>query len=287
MPGPVTVGLDGSPESLEAAEWAAGEARRRGLALRLVHAWAGLADMAEEPDLPELAVPRYWARRILRESEALLALRHPGLSIVADQVAGSPVEALVAAADDADMLVLGSRGLGRISGFLVGSVARATVAHARRPVVLVRAGRPSDDGEPLTGAEHREVVLALDPASDCDPLIGFAFDIAARRAAPLRVVHTWSPPPSLGGGPSPEAAAQARSKLTAALRPWRAAFPDQEVIERLLVGRPSSLPDEGARAELMVIGRRIRASAVGPHIGPIAHAVIHHAQCPVAVVPHG
>ncbi|MFF4805608.1 universal stress protein [Streptomyces sp. NPDC001351] len=89
------------------------------------------------------------ADRMLREAEATIALRHPGLRITTDRLVEEPVPALLAAAEEADLLVLGSRGLGGVAGFLVGSVAQAVVAGSRRPVVLVRGAlRPEDEHQP-------------------------------------------------------------------------------------------------------------------------------------------
>ncbi|MBZ4019642.1 universal stress protein [Streptomyces purpurogeneiscleroticus] len=303
MPGPITVGLDGSRESLAAAGWAAREARRRGLPLRLVHAWEGLTPVDREPDLPELAVPRHWARRILREAEGTLAQRYPDVPVLAEQIAGAPAGALLAAAKEAGMLVLGSRGLGGVAGTLVGSVALATAAHAGCPVALVRAGEVTAEegqlqdeaGPPYADAAHGDVLLGLDPHSTCDALIEFAFDTAARRAAPLRVLHVWRPPRAYADVPvagyelgiDAEYEAKAREDVTTALRPWRDKNPRQPVTEDVLVGRAAGrVPVAADQAALVVVGRRIRHAALGAHLGPVAHAVIHHAHCPVVVIPH-
>ncbi len=307
MTGHIAVGLDGSRESLAAADWAAREARRRGLTLRLVHAWEGLTDPDREPGLnepvlPELAVPRHWARRILRSAENDLGLRHPGLPIVADLVAEPPMIAVTEAGREAELLVLGSRGLGGVTGFLVGSVALSAVAHADRPVVLVRAGYRAEDervtdvdGHAASPAPYRAVVQGLDARRPCDPVTEFAFDAAARREAPLSVVHTWNPPSSyadLAGAPHERGAdarfeERARRSVTAALQPWREKYPGQAVTEALRTGKPArNLIALSAGAGLLVVGRRKRSSPVGAHLGPVAHAVIHRVGCPVVVVPH-
>ncbi|MGP3948983.1 universal stress protein [Streptomyces sp. 7N604] len=295
----VTAGLDGSRESLAAAAWAAREARRRGLPLRLVHAWEA-QPYVTDPLVGPIA-QRHWSERIPREAVAALRQQYPGVEITADQIAGETAAVLSAAAEDAELLVLGSRGLSGVAGFLVGSVALATVARARGPVVLVRAGevaedehQPDSQGLPSTTTPYRDVVLGLDLTRPCDEVIEFAFDAAARRAAVLRVVHGWSLPPIHGYGPeaiAPEpdddfGARQDRA-LSDALRPWRAKFPGVEVIEQAMIGRPAHhLVDASADAGVMVVGRRNRRSPVGTHIGPVTHAVLHRSSAPVAVVPH-
>ncbi|MFD5256321.1 universal stress protein [Streptomyces bobili] len=141
MPRTVTVGLDGSPESLAAAEWAAREAERRDLALHLVHAWDW---QPYAQPVPDDATHRHWGGRVLREATERLRARHPDLKITSEQVALPPVTALLAASEDADPLVVGSRGLSGVAGFLVGSVGLSVLAQADRPVVLVRStARPA------------------------------------------------------------------------------------------------------------------------------------------------
>ncbi|MEV0244773.1 universal stress protein [Streptomyces sp. NPDC050674] len=157
----VTAGLDGSPESLAAAQWAAREAMLRDLPLRLVSAWEW-PPSAFAPTTG-LAVPvpptarRAWARHVLDEARARVAARHPGLRIDADEIPGQPVPALLKAAEDARMLVLGSHGPSRAAGYLVGSVALSVLARSTGPVVLVRVderpgGEPrTDDPPPVPG----------------------------------------------------------------------------------------------------------------------------------------
>lgn len=172
MPRTITVGLDGSPECRAAAEWAAREAELRGLPVKLVHVWEPVPEpMAQAPLLgPE--THQHWTERIPRESAEGLRLRHPGIEVNTEQLAGRTAQALVDAAKDAEMLVLGSRGLGGIGGFLVGSVGLAVVAHTERPVVLVRAGeqtapehRMHPTGIPSAATALRPVVLGLDAAA--------------------------------------------------------------------------------------------------------------------------
>jgi nucleotide-binding universal stress UspA family protein len=290
----ITVGLDGSPESLAAADWAAREALLRDAPLRLVHAWqwhpyaySPLAGAAVPPSADDPR--REWAERLPRETAARIAERHPRLPISAERIPEQPVTALLAVAEDADLLVLGSRGLGAVAGFLVGSVALAVVARTERPVVLVRAGERHEDDH-LTG----DVVLGLDLENPDDSVLGFAFDAASRRAAGLRVVHGWSLPPyyyGYGGALDPqlnaELGAQVQHRLTEVLRPWRDKFPGIEVNEQAVIGSAGShLVDASRDASLVVVGRRNRRTPAGSHIGPVTQAVLHHSAAPVAVIPH-
>jgi nucleotide-binding universal stress UspA family protein len=294
----VVAGLDGSPESLAAAEWAAREAERHDAPLRLVHAW----DWQPLPYTPPAGAEphRHWAERVPREATEKLRRRHPDLKIDAEQVNQQPVDALLAAAADAEVLVLGSRGLSGIGGFLVGSVALSVVAHATRPVVLVRAGEQEQEehlrdasGRPSTSSPYRDVLLGLDLAQPSDAVIEFAFDAALRRATGLHVIHGWILPPyyyygaAIDPGLSAELAEQETGRLDEALRPWREKYPTVQVTARARVSPAADhLIHAAADASLVVVGRRNRGVPIGTHIGPVTHAVLHHTATPVAVVPH-
>ncbi|MGW6057614.1 universal stress protein [Streptomyces sp. NPDC055189] len=275
----ITAGIDGSPESLDAARWAAHEALRRRLPLHLVHACDPPADRGRPPDDDVLS---------RRESGALdravvhLSHTHPTLAILDEEVTGPPVGALLAAARSSALLVVGSRGSGALARALVGSVALAVAARASCPVALVRASaRPEDLGSAV-GPDH-PVVLGLDLARAGDELLEYAFDAAASREAPLHVVHVWTAPliPSADAiDPVPEK----ERRLAGELAPWRHKFPGTQVTDRLVHGLAGHhLVRAAAGAGLLVIGRRV---PVGPHLGRTSHAAIHHARCPVVVVPH-
>ncbi|MFE3166197.1 universal stress protein [Streptomyces sp. NPDC059224] len=297
----VTAGLDGSPESRAAAEWAAREAGLRGLSLRLVHVREPAPAHVAQAPLAGPETVQNWTENIWRESAEGLRLRHPGVEVLGELLAGRPGDLLTQEADASELLVLGSRSLGGVGGFLVGSVGLRVVAHARRPVVLVRAGEQAADehlmdpaGIPSAAAPYRPVVLGLDTEDPDEALLGFAFGSAALRAAELRVVHGWSLPATyeyamaVGYDPEDTFGRYMAAGLAEVLRPWRKKFPDVEVAEASRHGSASSALLHASRdASLVVVGRRIRAGRLGAHIGHVTHAVLHHSTAPVAVVPHG
>jgi nucleotide-binding universal stress UspA family protein len=176
----------------------------------------------------------------------------------------------------------------------------AVIADTETPVVLVRAGEQAADehetdpsGIPSAATAYRPVVLGLDTGHPHDTVIAFAFEEAARRGTALRVVHGWNLPPySAYGLPAdPELNAelgrQEAAALTEVLRPWRQKYPDIEVAEESRSGSPANhIIDASRDASLVVVGRRIRRSPIGVHIGSVTHAVLHHATAPVAVVAH-
>ncbi|MGW2515471.1 universal stress protein [Streptomyces sp. NPDC001617] len=296
---PVIAGVDGSGESLAAAEWAAREAVRRDRPLRLVHVWNWHPRQGEGE--PATAAQRFLGRRALREAEDRIRRTCRHVRLEDEQVEGPATAALLKAAGQADLLVLGSRGLSGFTGFLVGSVALGVVARAERPVVLVRAGEesadehfPATDGDASESTAYRDVVLGIDLNDPCEEVIEFAFEEARLRGARLKVVHAWQQPSPVGLGPGDLGLVDTQDRaeewlgfMTAVLQVWREKYPEVGVVETVTEGRPQSVLVRAASgAGLLVVGRRTTDRAAGPRTGPVAHAAIHHVGCPVAVVPH-
>ncbi|MFE9172155.1 universal stress protein [Streptomyces kebangsaanensis] len=289
MTRPITAGVDGSEESLAALAWAGREAERRGLPLRLVHAWR--FEVHDAFDAGDRDTQRQWVRDGLAEAARTVADGHPDVTVTTDVVEDGAVDALLAAAAESEMLVLGSRGQGALVGFLLGSVGQQVITGARRPVVLVRAG-----DEPSAEAAGREIVVGQHGApEDSAGALRFAFETAAARGATVRAVRAWTLPPVFAYSPGSlklldEAGGlepYERKALAAALQPWRERFPDVPVVEHVEMGSAGQvLLTAAERPQLMVVGRRARRTAVGARIGSVAHGMLHHAGCPVAVVPH-
>ncbi|MFD7867170.1 universal stress protein [Streptomyces sp. NPDC059783] len=284
------VGVDGSAESAAAVDWAAREAWLREIPLLLVH-------VTETPAGPETPVDfaraqRDRAEHVLRDAADRALGRHPGLEITTRTAQGRAAEALTAAADDAEVMVLGSRGLGRAAGFLTGSASLPVVAASRRPVVLVRA-RSAAETAPQPGGTEPDIVLGLDIRHPCDPLIAFAFGASSRTGARLRVVHSWSQPAAYGyaaitdPGIGIELEQRVAEGLADMVGPWRSRFTEVAVTESVVNGPPAAELLHASRgAALLVVGRRDRATSSASHLGHVAQAALHHCDAPVAVVPH-
>ncbi|MEV0489765.1 universal stress protein [Streptomyces atratus] len=286
----IVVGLDGSAESVAAAHWAAREALLRDVPLHLVHA----ADWSSPLGVPATgtAVGREWAEALLRDATHELRDLHGRLEVRARSIDGRPAVSLATAAASAAMLVLGSRGLGTLTGFILGSVGMGVIHATERPVILVRA---HEDALPHAEGLHtdRDVVVGVDISRPCDALLDFAFEEASRRRCTLRALLSWTLPPLTGYGAvyDPGLHEQMGDSMTVGLddrlQPWQDRFPSVDVVARATAGHAAEqLLKAGAEAGLVVVGRRIRQSSLGAHIGPVTHAVLHHSRAPVAVIAH-
>ncbi|MEU4099325.1 universal stress protein [Streptomyces tanashiensis] len=283
MTAQVTAGLDGSDEGLAAARWAATQAVLREVPLRLVY-------VEEWPNTP--AAPLAFSHTLDERTEKLMQdeterarKEHPDLEVVTEHARGRAAEELTAAANEADLTVLGSRGLGGVHGFLVGSVSLAVVGAARQPVVLVRA--KDERARPEGG-----IVVGVDIYHPCEALLAFSFNEAARTGMPLRFLHSWTLPASYGyaaimdPGLGGELGDQLLGGLDDLVAPWRKRYAGVEVEAKPVVGSPAyRLVEASQTAQLVIVGRRSRRMPLGPHLGHVAHAVIHHSPAPVAVVP--
>ncbi|ADI08347.1 hypothetical protein SBI_05227 [Streptomyces bingchenggensis BCW-1] len=286
--GTVVAGVDGSEPSLAAAEWAAREALDRAVPLLLLHA---------SPPLPPRISPvpgedawGYVGEQMIRQAAADLAERHPGLEVTGEHATTAADEALLTAAGSAGLMVVGARGWGGFDGLAVGSVALRVATAADCPVVTVREGPPDRETD-----REAEVVAALDAHGHLAETADFAFRAALARKARLRVVHAWALPAAAPSAWMIGVLEEDRGRwedqesqaMSDALRPWRTRYPQVEVFPDIVLLNPAqALVRSSARALLLVVGRRTADRVAERHLGPIAHAVLHHAHCPVAVVPH-
>ncbi|MFJ1973861.1 universal stress protein [Streptomyces sp. NPDC087903] len=291
---PVLAGVDGSAHSSVAADWAAREAALRGVPLRLIHA---------SPPLPGTAVPlpavdrlRHMGERILQRAVADLSEHYPDLEIRGEQADDAPASALLAAARTAGLLVVGTRGTGGFGGLAVGSVALRMAMAAPCPVVLVPRRPDGAFGEAThAGRDAAQMVVGFDAHHPVGEAADFAFSAAEARGARLRVVQAWTFPAESVSSSTLAVTEEDRAtwedqevlQLSDALRAWQEKYPQVTVRPDVVLLHPAeALLNTSRGAELLVVGRRIDPQAVEGRLGPISHAVLHHARCPVAVVPH-
>lgn len=288
---PLVVGVDGSEPSLRAVDWAADEAALRGVPLRLVH--ASLWEPYEGPDLsPDIGRDAAEgaggdiAEEIAGAAARRAQRRQPDVKVSVDVVPEEPVTALVHEGRNASAIVLGHRGRSGIAELLLGSVSLGVAGHADCPVVVLRG----DSGPERSTMRGRIVVgVGADPARSANA-VRLAADEAAERRVPLEAVRAWRRPahrttghPLLTGDPARHQEQEAALALEEALRHVPA---DVDVRRRTPEGPAHrALLDASAGADLLVVGARRRQGHVGLQLGRVAHTVLHHAACPVAVVP--
>ena len=281
-PGPVVVGVDASQASVRAVGFAAGEAVRRAVPLRIVHALTWFDGMTSPPaDLDVIGLMNTGAGSLVQAMASSVAGVLPPHRVHTSVQEGDPVEVLQNLSRDASLLVVGGRGVGGVEGLLLGSTASGIVAHAECPVIVL-----PDDAAARVRA-RRSVVVGIEGRGD-DDVLAFGFGEAAARGTDLVALHAWqdvvletafrsiSPLADWDGVMADE-----ERVLAEALAGWSAKEPDVEVREVVVREKAArALLAAGLTAQLLVVGHHRRRM-----LGSTAHGVLHRANCPVAVVP--
>lgn len=135
---PIVVGVDGSPSSLAALEWAARQARLTGAPLQAVTTWEWPRSYGYPMPLATDFDPAADATKVLEEALAPVRSRHPDLQLETAVVEGPAAHVLVERSAESALLVIGCRGHGEFAGMLLGSVSERCVAHAHCPVLVLR-----------------------------------------------------------------------------------------------------------------------------------------------------
>lgn len=286
----VVVGVDGSESALHAVRWAAGEAERRNAPLRLVHV-CHLAPVRHPRRIsppPEfhaafLEQGRHW----LTEATEAARLTVPGLAMTTDLRDGIAADILLTESRTAQLMVLGSRGLGGFTSLLLGSVAIALSAHGHCPVVVMRSA--SVDSAP---GKDAPIVVGADGSELSDAALRFAFETAAEHKVPLVVLHAWFDANVATGWKALPGIidwdwlqAEEEKQLVERIAVWREKFPHVEVRPLVVRDRAAhALLELAVGAQLVVVGSRGRGAFTGVGLGSVSQTLLHHATCPVAVV---
>ncbi|UWZ34156.1 universal stress protein [Dactylosporangium roseum] len=286
----VIVGVDGSPDSLRAVDWAAADALRRHRPLRIVHAflWPAVYPPPALPVPPQLyeQTMREAAQQILDEAVTRARTVAPALDVGTDMPIQQAAAALVAASRHAATVVVGNRGLGGFTGLLLGSVGVELAAHAACPVVVVRhTDRPP-------GPEAGRVLVGVDGSHDAERALRFAFEQASFRGTGLTAVQVGPRPGTTGPDDLLPLVHDEETlqdfelrALAESVTGWVEKYPDVDVRRVAVRGRAAEVLTElSAGAELLVVGSRGRGGFTGLLLGSVSQAVIQHAACPVAVV---
>ncbi|MBY5162776.1 universal stress protein [Salsipaludibacter albus] len=133
----IVVGIDGSPHAARAVRWARDEARAHGAILQVVMAWHWGDQRHVDPDAPFDPTYDQEAARETLEAFVAQALGDDLDGVEAVAVLDLPARALLEQAEDADLVVVGSRGRGGFAGLMLGSVSQQVMTHAPCPTVVV------------------------------------------------------------------------------------------------------------------------------------------------------
>jgi nucleotide-binding universal stress UspA family protein len=281
---PVVVGFDGSATARSAIYYGAREALQRGCGLRIVHAfgWPVILPPFHAPYDQHVQGPRAAMLDLLAQTAHEVRADHPSLSVTTRLIDGSPGGVLVDVSRDAQLLVVGHRGLGGFGGLLVGSVAAQVTGHARCPVVVVR-GDYSPDGAP--------VVLGTDGSPGANRAAEVAFAQAQLDDVELILAHHQPARRSSAGAIAtgdPGFWVTVGDPASGALGVG-ARYPDVKYRTEVVPGDSvaSALITFARRtaAGLLVVGSRGLGGFRGLVMGSTSRNLIEHAPCPVMVVP--
>lgn len=285
---PLVVGVDGSDSSLRAVDWAVDEAALHGLPLRLIYASRWEHYEEELASYTGCSSGEVVAQHIVASCVERARLRSPAVRISGEVLYDGPVLALLREGREAFALVTGSRGWSEPVETLLGSVSLAVAARAVCPVIVVRG--PEQDRR---GA-GRPVVLGIGRLAQDAAAVRFAYREARARGAELHAVHAWRRPAQAQTGRSllmHEATHLLyEERATTILDEAMSRLPcngGETVCRRKVVEGPAHrvLLAASAGADLLVVGALRTPGDSGLQLGRVAHAVLHQADCPVAVVP--
>lgn len=283
----IIVGVDGSPASRVAVDWAAREASLRNLPLTLIHVipWATLGMWPGLPMPGDLEAQfeqhgHEILRRARRTAEEAVSGSH-SIEVATEQVTAGVVPTLVERSKGAEMIVVGCRGLGAIGRRLLGSVSWGLVLHAHCPVAVIH------DEDPLMPTPAvAPVVVGVDGSSASDAAVALAFDEASRRKVDLVAVHAWSDfaVSELPGIEWSDVETQAEETLAERLAGYQERYPDVTVRRVVVLDRPAhQLLKQSESAQLTVVGSHGRGGFAGMLLGSVGAAVAESARMPVIV----
>ncbi|MGW1344464.1 universal stress protein [Kribbella sp. NPDC002412] len=280
----IHVGVDGSWRDTGALEWALQESTLLQAPLQAVHVIEEKARHAPgwEPDAVDSA-----SRDLVDDVQKYLDASPGPFEHGTGLVVGPPARTLADVAADSRMLVVGRRGVGTFRRLLIGSTSEAVAVEAKVPVVIVpERWKPSDHAGP--------VLVALDDSDENAAVIEFAIAAAAERQLPVRFVHVWDLPVIYSwdamnvAGVGGEWMDNAERHFENVAAESRAKHPEATIqvdVRRGHVVDGVVTAAEEADAQLLVVGTRHHTRLASFLLGPVTRGVLHHAPCPLAIVP--
>lgn len=281
----ILICVDGSAASDAAVAWAAREAVMRDLPITLMHAVppvvVGWPVGQLYADIPEWQ--REGAQNIIDQARKTVTANLNGAKppeTRTEIIYSSVLPTLISASRDAEMIVVGSRGLGALGRLLLGSVTAGLLHHAHCPVAVTHSitdATPPADAPVLVGTDGS-------PASEA--AIALAFDEASRRGVSLVALHAWSDVgvfPMLGMDWR-DSEAKGQEILAERLAGFHEQYPDVRVRRVIVCDKPSRwLLEEAEHAQLVVVGSHGRGGFAGMLLGSVGWRVAQAAPVPVIV----
>ena len=281
----IVVGVDGSPNSVIAVDWAAHEAALRKVPLSVVNVlnpWSAPTLRGVPMPMPPSYTRLEQEERSKLLGDAVKTARQIGpIDISSELVLGPPTQTLVELSRDAEMVVVGRHGHGAMARALLGSVSSALVHHAHCPIAVI----PESDSS-MPHPSKAPVLLGIDGTPASETATAIAFNEASWRGVELVALHAWSDT-ALFGLRTPDWSsleADAKELLAERLAGWQERFPDA-VVHRVLVNDPPAqqLLEQSRSAKLVVVGSHGRGGFTGMLLGSVSTTVAHQAQTPVII----
>ncbi|MFF0341446.1 universal stress protein [Kribbella sp. NPDC004875] len=291
----IHVGVDRSWRDTGALEWALQESLLRQEPLEVVHVIDEHLRQVPGWD-PELVDDA--AMDLVNDVQKYLDETPGAPDCEMDLTVGPPARSLAAVAAGSRMLVVGRRGLGTFKRLLIGSTSEAVVALAAVPVVIVpEHWKPSDHTGPVLAALDGSPDNPADNPADAaekGAVLEFAISAAAERQLPARIVHVWDIPAvftwDMPSAASAEWAETEQRYFEDVATEWRRKYPDVTVQVEVRRGHVIDglvTATEQNDAQLLVVGSRHHNRLASLVAGSVTRGVLHHAACPLAVVPAG
>lgn len=283
----IIVGVDGSDPSSQALLWAVREGELHGAEVHAVLTW-GLLDQHHPGGESRFEddYDREDAEEALDSYVQAAVGAEPAVPVTLRPVNDLPARGLLGATDADSLLVLGARGRGGFAGLLLGSVSQQCLHHSQCPVAVIRAGTE------MVGHDPERIVVGVDGSDTARRALDWAAEEARVRGARLEVIHTWQIPYAGGypyalGAPDLDQLEQAaRAGLDRILDGFDESGLAQPVERIVTSGDPAAvILDVAQGGDLVVLGSRGIGGFKGLLLGSTAHHVVHHAACPVVVVP--
>lgn len=285
----IVVGVDGSSHADIALRWALRQASSTGAAVHLVYAYGRQAGGRPAAD-GQAAADAVLAAVVDRHHDALDAIEWRALAQSAGR--GSPAHVLMDEAEQADLIVVGSRGLGGFGELILGSTSYRLVSRSRTPIAVIRDDPDARAPEAWFPAG---LVVGVDGSDTGDRALRWAAAEARRRGVALDVVHAQplSPYPLYAMGAVPGVDRERRLVreegeriITRTVERAGDVLDGVELRRHARVGPPADqLTVVAGTDHVLVVGTRGHSYVGGVMLGSVSHQVLHHAQGPVVVVP--